>query len=83
MLASAIQQCESAISKHKSPLEPPSKVFFFFIMSIIYYFSLYSMWKHSRQLFDICGNVELLSHVRLFCEPMDYSLLVFPVHGIS
>ena len=29
MLASAIQQCESAISKHKSPLEPPSKVFFF------------------------------------------------------
>ena len=58
MLASAIQQCESAISKHKSPLEPPSKVFFL-IMSIIYYFSLYSMWNHSRQLFDICGNVEV------------------------
>ena len=68
MLASALQQCESAISKHMSPLEPPFKVFFF-IMSIIYYFSVYSMWNNYLTYVEMWS---LLSHVRLFCDPMDY-----------
>ena len=59
MLASALQQCESAVSKHMSPLEPPFKVFFF-IMSIIYYFSVYSMWNNYLTYVEMR---RLLSHV--------------------
>ena len=59
MLASALQQCESAVSKHMPPLEPPFKVFFF-IMSIIYYFSVYSMWNNYLTYVEMW---RLLSHV--------------------
>ena len=33
--------------------------------------------------FIVAVAVELLSHVRLLCDPMDHSLPGHPIHGIS